>query len=52
MKNVKNANMGDHLLVEVYNVPFDKLNDAKERSFGDVGVGNTAIENDSEPELG
>ena len=30
MKNVKNAHMGDHLLVEVYNVPFDKLNDAKE----------------------
>ena len=29
MKNVKNAHMGTHLLVEVYNVPFDKLNDAK-----------------------
>ena len=29
MKNVKNAHMGDHLLAEVYNVPFDKLNDAK-----------------------
>ena len=28
-KNVKNAHMGTHLLVEVYNVPFDKLNDAK-----------------------
>ena len=27
MKNVKNAHMGTHLLVEVYNVPFDKLND-------------------------
>ena len=27
MKNVKNAHMGQHLLVEVYNVPFDKLND-------------------------
>ena len=30
MKHVKNAHMGDHLLAEVYNVPFDKLNDAKE----------------------
>ena len=29
MKHVKNAHMGQHLLVEVYNVPFDKLNDAK-----------------------
>ena len=29
MKTVKNAHMGTHLLVEVYNVPFDKLNDAK-----------------------
>ena len=29
MKNVKNAHMGTHLLVEVYNVPFEKLNDAK-----------------------
>ena len=29
MKHVKNAHMGTHLLVEVYNVPFDKLNDAK-----------------------
>ena len=29
MKNVKNAHMGNHLLTEVYNVPFDKLNDAK-----------------------
>ena len=29
MKNVKNAHMGTHLLVEVYNVPFDKLNDAE-----------------------
>ena len=27
MKNVKNAHMGTHLLVEVYNVPFEKLND-------------------------
>ena len=27
MKNVKNAHMGQHLFVEVYNVPFDKLND-------------------------
>ena len=27
MKNVKNAHMGQHLLLEVYNVPFDKLND-------------------------
>ena len=27
MKTVKNAHMGEHLLVEVYNVPFDKLND-------------------------
>ena len=26
-KHVKNAHMGTHLLVEVYNVPFDKLND-------------------------
>ena len=26
-KNVKNAHMGTHLLVEVYNVPFEKLND-------------------------
>ena len=30
MKNVKNAHMGQHLLVEVYNVPFDKLNNLKE----------------------
>ena len=30
MKHVKNAHMGDHLLAEVYNVPFDKLNDAEE----------------------
>ena len=30
MKNVKNAHMGTHLLVEVYNVPFEKLNNAKE----------------------
>ena len=29
MKHVKNAHMGTHLLVEVYNVPFEKLNDAK-----------------------
>ena len=29
MKNVKNAHMGTHLLVEVYNVSFEKLNDAK-----------------------
>ena len=27
MKNVKNAHMGTHLLAEVYNVSFDKLND-------------------------
>ena len=27
MKHVKNAHMGQHLLVEVYNVPFEKLND-------------------------
>ena len=27
MKNVKNAHMGTHLFVEVYNVPFEKLND-------------------------
>ena len=27
MKTVKNAHMGTHLLVEVYNVPFEKLND-------------------------
>ena len=26
-KHVKNAHMGTHLLVEVYNVPFKKLND-------------------------
>ena len=26
-KHVKNAHMGTHLLVEGYNVPFDKLND-------------------------
>ncbi len=30
MKNVKNAHMGTHLLVEVYNVPFEKLNNATE----------------------
>jgi len=30
MKNVKNAHMGTHLLVEVYNVPSDKLNNAKD----------------------
>ena len=29
MKHVKNAHMGQHLLVEVYNVPFEKLNDAE-----------------------
>ena len=29
MKHVKNAHMGTHLLVEVYNVPFDKLNDSE-----------------------
>tara|TARA_B100001248_G_scaffold34563_1_gene22133 strand:+ start:105 stop:392 length:288 start_codon:yes stop_codon:yes gene_type:complete len=29
MKNVKNAHMGNHLLTEVYNVPFDKLNNSK-----------------------
>ena len=29
MKYVKNAHMGDHLLAEVYNVPFERLNDAK-----------------------
>ena len=29
MKNVKNAHMGDHLLAEVSNVPFERLNDAK-----------------------
>ena len=29
MKTVKNAHMGEHLLVEVYNVPLNKLNDAK-----------------------
>ena len=28
-KQVKNAHMGTHLLIEVYNVPFDKLNDAE-----------------------
>mgnify|MGYP003311943726 FL=1 len=27
MKTVKNAHMGEHLLVEVYNEPLDKLND-------------------------
>ena len=27
MKNVKNAHMGTHLFLEVYNVPFEKLND-------------------------
>ena len=26
MKTVKNAHMGEHLLVEVYNISFDKLN--------------------------
>ena len=26
-KHVKNAHMGPHLLIEVYNVPFEKLND-------------------------
>ena len=30
-KHVKNAHMGSHLLIEVYNVTFDKLNDAKKR---------------------
>ena len=29
MKNVKNAHMGQHLLLEVYNVPFDKFNDSE-----------------------
>ena len=31
-KHVKNAHMGTHLLIEVYNVPFDKLID-KENNF-------------------
>ena len=31
MKNVKNAHMGNHLLTEVYNVPFDKLNNSIRR---------------------
>tara|TARA_Y100001937_G_scaffold118023_1_gene171919 strand:+ start:115 stop:465 length:351 start_codon:yes stop_codon:yes gene_type:complete len=29
MKNVKNAHMGEHLLVEMYNVSFQLLNDAE-----------------------
>ena len=29
MKYVKNAHMGNHLLTEVYNVPFDKLNNSE-----------------------
>ena len=37
MKHVKNAHMGNHTLIEIYNVPFDKLNDGKkieERCIG------------------
>ena len=62
MKNVKNAHMGQHLLLEVYTVPFDKLNDPEkiEKTMvravdTSVGAGNTAIEKKRapfEPELG
>ena len=32
-KHVKNAHMGTHLLAEVYNVTFDKLNDVKKIDY-------------------
>tara|TARA_Y100001937_G_scaffold34704_1_gene49526 strand:+ start:1186 stop:1536 length:351 start_codon:yes stop_codon:yes gene_type:complete len=41
MKNVKNAHMGQHLLVEVYNVPFEKLNDAQKIEEKCVGACQT-----------
>jgi len=47
-KNVKNAHMGSHLLIEVYNVPFDKLNDAKsieERCVGACRTENLEVLN-------
>ena len=47
-KNVKNAHMGSHSLIEVYNVSFDKLNDAKkieERCVGACQTENLQILN-------
>ena len=41
MKHVKNAHMGTHLLVEVYNVPFEKLNDAQKIEEKCVGACKT-----------
>ena len=41
MKNVKNAHMGTHLLVEIYNVPFDKLNDLEKIEERCVGACKT-----------
>ena len=40
-KHIKNAHMGSHLLVEVYNVSFDKLNDAKSIEKRCVGACQT-----------
>ena len=40
-KHVKNAHMGSHLLIEVYNVTFDKLNDAKSIEERCVGACKT-----------
>ena len=40
-KHVKNAHMGTHLLVEIYNVPFDKLNDLEKIEEKCVGACKT-----------
>jgi len=40
-KHIKNAHMGSHLLIEVYNVTFDKLNDAKSIEDRCVGACKT-----------
>ena len=40
-KHVKNAHMGTHLLVEIYNVPFDKLNDLEKIEERCVGACKT-----------
>ena len=47
-KHVKNAHMGSHLLIEVYNVTFDKLNDVKsieERCVGACQTENLEVLN-------
>tara|TARA_B100000927_G_scaffold176812_1_gene142451 strand:- start:559 stop:915 length:357 start_codon:yes stop_codon:yes gene_type:complete len=40
-KHVKNAHMGSHLLIEVYNVSFEKLNDAQKIEDKCVGACKT-----------